>query len=360
MRYSLFIGIFLALAQPLTGQEAAPADSLAPQGTVIRREGSFLQPVQPRDSVLIADQLIYGFDMTDVPDSTVFRYPQVAQPFMENVVTVAPWRVDTLKVHKVRATGEKRYDIRSAILIAPFEEGTYELPPLFVERLSRDGRVDTLLFNPQRIEVMTMPVDTATFVPHDIKGQIRYPLTFREVFPYLIGFWIVALLVAGLVSWLISRKKAQDGPQFREPAHITALRKLDKFRGDKFWAPEKQKAFYSGVTDALREYIVARYGVGAMEMTTAEIFEGLKGTDVPAELYEEMKDLFERADFVKFAKFTASKEENATVLPQAVRFVTSTYQTEVEEEAESGEQEDAPAAAEKPRREERAEDYMPK
>ena len=86
------------------------------------------------------------------------------------------------------------------------------------------------------------------------------------------------------------------------------------------------------VTDALREYIVARYGVGAMDMTTAEIFEGLKETDVPEDLYQEMKDLFERADFVKFAKFTASDEENAQVLPQAVRFVTTTYQTQLEEE----------------------------
>jgi hypothetical protein len=117
-----------------------------------------------------------------------------------------------------------------------------------------------------------------------------------------------------------------------EPAHIKALRKLDKYRGDKFWKPENQKTFYSGVTDALREYIVSRFGVAAMEMTTAEIFEGLKGSDVPEDLYAQMKDLFERADFVKFAKFTATDEENATVLPQAVNFVTATYQTELEEE----------------------------
>ena len=100
------------------------------------------------------------------------------------------------------------------------------------------------------------------------------------------------------------------------------------------WVPEKQKAFYSGITDALREYIAARYGISAMEMTTAEIFKDMKQTDAPADLLEEMKELFERADFVKFAKFTASDEENASALPVAVRFVTSTYQTDVEEEME--------------------------
>ena len=72
-----------------------------------------------------------------------------------------------------------------------------------------------------------------------------------------------------------------------------------------------------------------------------------------------MKDLFERADFVKFAKFIASPEDNATVLPQAVRFVTATYQSEVEEETA-----DQAGGAEEPAKpavhEEKDEDYMPR
>ena len=97
---------------------------------------------------------------------------------------------------------------------------------------------------------------------------------------------------------------------------------------------------------------------------TAEIFEGLRGTDIPVDLYEEMKDLFERADFVKFAKYVASPEDNATVLPQAVRFVTATYQTQVEEEAETagqaGSDEDDRHARPDRASQERDEDYMPK
>ena len=103
-----------------------------------------------------------------------------------------------------------------------------------------------------------------------------------------------------------------------------------------------------------------------MEMTTAEIFEGLRGTDIPVDLYEEMKDLFERADFVKFAKYIATPEDNATVLPQAVRFVTSTYQTEIEEEEIAGQAgNDGEAGDDRHARpdrvsQERDEDYMPK
>ena len=47
-----------------------------------------------------------------------------------------------------------------------------------------------------------------------------------------------------------------------------------------------------------------------------------------------MRELFERADFVKFAKYVASDDDNATALPVAVRFVTSTYQADVENSQE--------------------------
>ena len=115
---------------------------------------------------------------------------------------------------------------------------------------------------------------------------------------------------------------------------MAALRKLDKLRGDSLWVPEKQKLFYSGVTDALREYIVSMFGVPAMEMTTKEIFDNLKGKDIRPDLYEEAKELFERADYVKFAKYVATQAENASAVPVAVKFVTMTYQEELD--AESG------------------------
>ena len=351
---ALFLAVAVASAQEMW-RDTTAADT---GGRVILKEGSFIRPVTPRDSILVADRLLYGFDLTNVPDSTVLAFPEIANPFMQDVLAMPMWKVDTLKVQKIRAANARLLDIRAQIAIQPFEEGEYELPPLFVQRIHPDGTVDTIRFNPQTIKVFTMPVDTATFIPHDLRGQAGYPVTFREILPWLTGFWLLALLVIGLVAWLRTRSRASEGPAFREPAHITALRKLDKWRGDKFWAPDKQKLFYSGVTDALREYIVARYGVGAMEMTTAEIFQDLRKTDVPADLYEEMKALFERADFVKFAKYVATPEDNATVLPQAVRFVTATYQSEVEEEASAAEEgKEAPAAAP---HEERDEDYMPR
>ena len=320
----------------VSAQDTASEDagSGLQSGKVVEMNGSFLTPMQKRDSVLVADQLVYGVSIGKVMEGTVLQFPDWSKDFAEGVMVLSPWKVDTVKVHKSGKGKPRLLDIRGGVVITSFEEGEYELPRARVRRISVEGVSDTLLFDSQTLVVKTMPVDTATFQVHDIKGQIRYPLTFAEILPWLGLFYLVSFAVILTVCLvMMARRKGSGESVRREPAHIVALRKLDMFRGNRLWVPEKQKSFYSGVTDTVREYMASRYGISAMEMTTKEIFDGLAGVDVPKELYEEMKDLFERADYVKFAKYVASDEENAGAVPLAVRFVTTTYQTELDDEA---------------------------
>lgn len=298
---------------------------------------SFLRPLQERDSVLIADQLLYGFELDGVTEGTKLIPTEIEDSLDQNILSLSPWVLDTVKVRRNGKENPKTLDIRGSVRIAPFLEGEYELPPIELRRLAPDGTEDTLIFDPLRLEVKTMPVDTATFEIHDIKGQVRYPVTFAEVFPWVLLYWVVAVIVILIVCLVMIRRKKSD-PEYvrKDPAHIVALRQLDSYRGSSLWAPEKQKAFYSGVTDTLRAYMSERFGFGAMEMTTAEIFDEMKGKDAPEKVVSEVKDLFERADFVKFAKYVASDDENAAALPVAVRFVTETYQAEVENEVKDG------------------------
>ena len=286
---------------------------------------AFLNPLQQRDSILIADQLEYGFTLEGVKDGTQLFLPDFSSVSNDTLTLVRDWRIDTLKTN--RKTGAR--DIQASIVIAPFEPGEYHLPTLFARRVV-DGQADTLEFEAQQMNVTTIQIDTATFVLHDIKGQIKYPVTFREVLPWLLaGLGAAGLAVLGVILIRNSRRRKGEAGKPKDPPYVVALRKLDRYRGNKYWAADRQKAFYSGVTDTLKEYIDARFGVDAPEMTTAELFDALKGEkEVSPEMYNELKDLFERADFVKFAKMVVSDEENATVLPVAVKFVTDTYQTE--------------------------------
>jgi hypothetical protein len=298
-------------------------------------EGSFLRPLQKRDSVLIADQLMYGVLLKDVAEGTRFAFPDYSKGFSDSVEVLSPWIIDTVKVSKIKKTNHRLYDIEAKVIVTSFEEGSHELPAIAVQRILDAGRTDTLLFNPKTLNVCTIPIDTVSYKPHDIRGQIKYPVTFKELLPYIAAVWGLAYIIILIVSLIMIKRKGEIARVANEPPHISALRKLDKFRGNKFWVPEKQKIFYSGVTDALREYITARYGFGAMEMTTSEIFRELGGRDIPKELYKDLKGLFERSDFVKYAKHTVGDDENSKVLPLAVKFVTSTYQSVLDEEAKA-------------------------
>lgn len=291
---------------------------------------AFLRPLQKRDSVLIADQIAYGFRLEGVPEGTQLSVSDFSSLSGDTLVLVRNWQLDTLKTSRRRHT----CDIEGSVIIAPFEPGTYYLPDIGVERRTA-GVTDTLVFSAPELEVKTLPVDPETFEIHDIKDQIRYPLTWGEAFRILLGVLLAAGAVFGIVLFIRRRRERSQGESVRrDPPHIVALRKLDAYRSEKFWEPSRQKQFYSGVTDALKEYIDARYGIDAPEMTTAELFAALRqGGEVSEDHRRSLQELFERADFVKFAKYVAPDTDNATVLPTAVRFVTETYQSELEEEA---------------------------
>ncbi|MBR4808984.1 MAG: hypothetical protein IK031_01730 [Bacteroidales bacterium] len=307
--------------------------------------------LQKRDSILIADQLRYEISLTGLRQDDGIALPDIQSISNDTLTVLGTWQLDTLvRGRSFRAKNEKSarkalakgFDIKAGIVLVPFEEGEYHLPDLPVLRKSGDS-IDTLVFKGVTMDVKTMPVDTATFEIHDIKGQIKYPVTFGEVLPWALGVLGAAGLIALLV-WMGVRasKRRQEALKPKDPAYIVALRELEKYRSDKYWAPEKQKGFYSGITDALKFYIDDRFGVDAPEMTTAELFAALKDDkDITPAMYGSLKELFERADFVKFAKFVASDEDNARALPLAVSFVTSTYQTQLEKEAageEAGEE----------------------
>lgn len=290
---------------------------------------AYFKQVTPRDSILIADQIEYGFELKDVSEGTAIALPDMQGYSNDTLMLVRGWQLDTLKYQKKKGLA----DIRGTVILAPFEPGNYNMDTLPVGIATAPGAIDTLLFEPVRFEVVTIPVDTATFEINDIKGQIKYPVTFREVLPYSLGFLAFAALVAVAIALMKRARARKQEAESKEPAYIVALRQLENYRGDRYWAPEKQKAFYSGITDALKFYIEDRFGVDAPEMTTAELFDALKSDkDITPELFAEVKDLFETADFVKFAKFTATQTQTAAALPVAVKFVTTTYQTVLEEE----------------------------
>ncbi len=92
------------------------------------------------------------------------------------------------------------------------------------------------------------------------------------------------------------------------------------------------------ITDTLRRYIVDRFGINAMEMTSGEILDIIRKQQEATSVYESLKQIMQLADFVKFAKMNPLPDENDLSLMNAYLFIN---QTKVEEIPVPGEGEKA-------------------
>jgi hypothetical protein len=294
------------------------------------QESAPLQSRLSRDSILIGDQIEWTLDLQLAPGESA-RISKPGETPVPGVEALGDMQLDTLQQKDGAQT------LRGRVTLTSFDSGSYDLPQLFVLLARTDGTIDTLTYAGPRLEVTTIPIDTATFQAYDIKGQIRYPLTFKEVIPWVGLALLVAALVWLLVRWIRMRRQHRDlfgKPVVQDPPHIVALRSLEKTRAQKLWQNGKQKQFYTQVTDALRQYIAERYGIPALEQTSAEMFRDLQDKEVASAVTDPLKELFGTADFVKFAKHTATDQENENAIPTAIRFVNETYMSQIENEEE--------------------------
>jgi hypothetical protein len=148
------------------------------------------------------------------------------------------------------------------------------------------------------------------------------------------------LAILFFIFYAIKRKK-NNKPIFviprkpKEPAHIIALRELDRIKQEKLWQQGKTKQFYSEITETLRKYIEDRYGIPAMEQTSDETLDSFKyRRDLLKEkTLENLSRILKLADLVKFAKYRTTPDDDNMTLVNAYFFVNDTKPEEKKPEA---------------------------
>ena len=211
----------------------------------------------------------------------------------------------------------------------------------------RDGKielvencpVDTLERDGRRLKLRQ--IDSTSQSIYDLKAQKNLPFRFREVSGYVKWgvFFLLMLLAAGyaLKRYLASRGKG-FGDLFKPapplPPHVVAIQALEALHNQKLWQNNRHKQYYSGLTDILRTYIAARWGFGAMEMTSDEIIETMRPEELPDKARMDLTAILRDADLVKFAKATPEAEQNEADYLKAYYFVEETKPVEEEAPAE--------------------------
>jgi hypothetical protein len=171
--------------------------------------------------------------------------------------------------------------------------------------------------------------------PADIKKPFSAPVTLKEIAPWLLGIILIGAIVF-LIIYAISRRNKnrplfQRPPKPKLPPHVIALQELDKLKTEQLWQQDKVKDYYTRLTDIVRVYIEDRFSVPAMEQTTFEILSEFKGTgsQLDTKTFDELQEILEVADFVKFAKLTPLPDVNQNMMTFAYLFVNETTPAEV-------------------------------
>ncbi|MGL5920417.1 MAG: hypothetical protein ACRCZQ_07955, partial [Bacteroidales bacterium] len=218
-----------------------------------------------------------------------------------------------------------------------FDEGLYYIPPF----KAISGQ-DTVLSNDLGLKVLTFNVeDTTDGAFFDIKPVYDAPWVFADYFFLVLGLfsgiWIILLILIALKKY--RNRKAGILPVAPAepllPADVEALQALESLKQAKLWQTGYEKEYYTRITDTLRRYLERRFNINAMEMTSSEIMDTLRGSDEVKEVKNQLRNILETADYVKFAKMSPMPDENEANLSRAVQVIKETRPVEKVEENEA-------------------------
>ena len=210
-----------------------------------------------------------------------------------------------------------------------FDTGYIKLPPLPLY-FQQGGEMQVVFSNDLALEVNGIVVDSTGLAP--IKPILKEPLAFRDVLPYLLAF-LVGCAVLGLI--FLRRKRVQTTAEvivIPDPPHEIALRQLYDLADKKLWQQGQIKAYQTELTHIIRAYLEGRYDIRALESTTAEILQELKVHAVKEPLQEDLDQILNMADLIKFAKAKPSVDVHQTFMEKAEQFVHATKELKIQEE----------------------------
>ena len=196
-----------------------------------------------------------------------------------------------------------RYELIKKYGLTQFDSGKYTIPS--VKILINDK---AFLSDSIKVEVANVQVDTLKQKMYDIKDIVPVKDGIGDWWRYLLGLLLLAGLGA-LGYWYFKKRQKE---KTEEEVYKTPIEKatnlLNNLEKKELWQHGEVKAYYSELTDIVRNYIEEAIEIPAMESTTSELIEGLKVASrkkkmkLSQETIENLFVVLKQADLVKFAK----------------------------------------------------------
>lgn len=264
-----------------------------------------------------------------MPVGLPLNFPSLADTVTSNVEVVNLAAADSTVANGL-LTVYQRY------IVTSFDSGLHYIPPFKFEIF---GEAGTQTFETGSLALNVVNpfenVDPSKGIT-DIKPPFNLPFSLAELLkflPYIAGFMLLAGLITIAVLKYLQRKgkiKVVVPSKPRDPAHIIAIRELEHIKSQQLWQRNLVKEYYVGISDTLRRYIEDRYGVDALEFTTDQTLAALKEKGfADSRNYEQLKEILNTSDLVKFARFEPLPDENDLMMIHAQFFVNQTKLEEI-------------------------------
>jgi hypothetical protein len=268
-------------------------------------------------SLLIGQQTLIKLEIAADKDNHL-QLPVFSDTIITGIEVLQTLKPDTTDI------GNNRIQIKQNYLITSFDSALYLLPPFEVI-----SGTDTAYSNTLGLKVITLPVDTESEQFFDIKNVIQPKFVFADYLGIIL--LILGVLLLAAAGWYFYKRwkdqkslipfKKSEPPL---PPHIKAISELDRIKAQKLWQQGRIKEYHSLVTDAIRTYLEDRFDIFAMEMTSGEILGKTMHLFDDGSAYDNLKQMLQLADFVKFAKYKPLPDENELSLMNAYLFVNRT------------------------------------
>lgn len=303
--------------------------------TAFAQKATVRVTIEPSE-ILIGEQAIVNIEVI-APKDRLIQFPVYQDTLITGVEVLGMLPTDTTMTEVMKLN--QRYVITS------FDSTLYHIP--FMPIL--DGK-DTLKSNDFGLKVSAPQLSDSTLAyleklkNHETdsidfqKLEIKEPYVADVINPpfvwkdYIGLLWIalavllgIALLVIAIIVYINKRKKGYYfTPKVIIPPHIVALKELEKLKEKHLCQQGLEKEYYTQISDIIRGYIAGRYNINAPEMISDDIVKAIHRVTETKSATENLAQILNLSDLVKFAKYIPLANENDLTLVNAMLFVNQT------------------------------------
>lgn len=264
----------------------------------------------------LGDQTKMHVEVTQDPTEQIAA-PSFKSQLPQGLEEIYSSPVDTTKLSNGRIRWEQD------VTITGFAADTFAIRP-YVVRSSGD----TLFAQTSQLIILMPDSIGDIHVFDDIKDIEDVPIWIWDILKWvLLGIGCLILVgVSTFITIYTMRKKRKViplDPIVLRPAEEVALERLTAIQAAKIWQQGKNKQYHTELTDVIRTYIGRRFDIHSTEKTSDETLRAIRPL-IDREIFNELSQMLQLADFVKFAKYQPMADENEKALDAAFHFVRVT------------------------------------